>query len=875
MNLDKLKQDFIEKAIKNLNNKINYTTDFSKLLDYHSNQNYMNFNFKDYCLFLNPESYNYIKSFNLIKYYDKHNEVYFKLYNKLVNIFNTVYKYDKIHFRRLSRYEKFNSYYHQYENVLIINNTNIDYNGLIEKELISKISLISLPYYFFPYDKYQELDAKLKQLGFRNYNGFLPTLETTVENNELINYLNTLLLKPIEQTYDFIHLFISAYGYSIFKYQVSQIRLFNLFLSLGISLKFLKKNGTIILEDYYTCNTQLINKLYSLLQVLFKKIQIIAELGHFIIELREFKHNDSIINPNIIANEFIELGIKYYGFTLYDTHDILSHILKHPNQFYDISEFKESNEGKSYNPTTIYLITDIQFSPIVNNASKLLSKTEELLINFIIATLNTELHKSYRDKYIELSKYSQLTDKDEKLEFVKTTLMNKTINDINNYIQFGVILDKTLINFIFDHQYNTLLQLYKFRNLLQTQLTSLSSRLSVYLTTKKTMKTTREKITFKIPELDKSLELLNDSYIIKERNIAYYYPNIKKSVSRRQQFNNIVNIGTNLASYLNSVHFQKTIITENYLILWELFNKYYTYIYDSIFSKNTRKNLNPAFNILNLSIDKNKDWEHCNYNYINSVKPSYDIKQILYFINSSSDIISFPKILKISENANINKVELITSNIINFKDNQNQNINENIVNYNKTLLEIQKLEIAQLLLIISSLSQNGCCIVKNYGLVSKNSKYNKLETGYICSLIYTYHQYFNKIFIVKPSISDSSNSGYYLVCIGFQELENKFLEIEKISLFLNQFQANQCLISRNKMNKEIFNKIILSLNEIFELNYKYIDIINSIMGCEIYKNTEYNKQLNCKAITKEPETYQLKIFNQWLDENKFNFIINT
>jgi len=47
------------------------------------------------------------------------------------------------------------------------------------------------------------------------------------------------------------------------------------------------------------------------------------------------------------------------------------------------------------------------------------------------------------------------------------------------------------------------------------------------------------------------------------------------------------------------------------------------------------------------------------------------------------------------------------------------------------------------------------------------------------------------------------------------------------------------------------------------------------MRCEIYKNTDYNKQLNCKAITKEPETYQLKIFNQWLEENKFNFIIDT
>ena len=229
-------------------------------------------------------------------------------------------------------------------------------------------------------------------------------------------------------------------------------------------------------------------------------------------------------------------------------------------------------------------------------------------------------------------------------------------------------------------------------------------------------------------------------------------------------------------------------------------------------------------------------------------------------VNNIKSIMNTVKKQWLEENSgNSNKLDLI--------------ISDGSISLNMNSLYIQKLDLAQLLTVISCSSIDGNCCVKHYipyknindvGNSSDSIHTTVESSSFFIGYLYMYYSVFDSISLYKPNTSNPNNGEFYVIGKGFKGIEEE--QLKNLMSILSQFTLNSCIIEKEHIPETFISQINNFLESMSNINILAIEKQNLLLTC--YKNLGEDELEN-----KYEETNKILKCNKFLDEKKIDNMI--
>jgi len=176
------------------------------------------------------------------------------------------------------------------------------------------------------------------------------------------------------------------------------------------------------------------------------------------------------------------------------------------------------------------------------------------------------------------------------------------------------------------------------------------------------------------------------------------------------------------------------------------------------------------------------------------------------------------------------------------------------------ILALQKLEIAQLVMVLACTANGGCCIIKNFATsYSGDFDLMKGSIPYVASIIATYKKYFTKVVVMKPTTSNPLSGEYYLVGLGFKGITPN--QLNSFYQKLDDFTVDSPIIEY-KQDAAIENAIA----QLYKLISKSNDMIIVLQECYHSGN---NMSKECNRYLKDFAKFQRPLFFEWMKKNRY------
>jgi hypothetical protein len=875
------KQKYIKhnEAIKILINdkKAKYTTNNNELLDknidlemflkisyidfYNIDVNYLVYlTHKDRFKFL-------LLSYTFINYYNNR-IINIEQYSKYYDFVNQYYRAEVKLFKSEQIYnKKRHAIFQLYKKILFYSSFKFNYT-IIEydtpsKNIAERLTYIET-YINFRESSKNQSKKEVKESGIKN---FIP-LDNFAEMEEYSNYI--LKNKP-NRIYECVFVDNNFLRSRIFDHHLTYRHIYTYYLNIGKALKQLEYGGTLLFDIAKTSMTPLWHNLIRTLAYLFSNYKINYEWDHPNSNVILLEFNGLLNHPQceIIANEWIEFGLKYYVFGYYDLDDIVGYLIKKPNTFFNIDEFIKSNEYNEIKSNIKWIcptfnIIEYKFQYIIDKNAK-----DESIYNTIITILNNNYSDYMRWINGCFYEYKYLNSNSDKNLYLENIYKSHIITEIKQLLEYNIEFDYSLIEFVQDNVKFNLKKLLLLRNGVVKKLTSKDN-------SKKYISTICTKYNFS--------EIINITQICSQKQNTFYnslkqnYPKNYQDIKRKLEktYSGITN---KLINYLQKN--SNTKYTPEYLIINDIFNKFSTKLKIqktmesgnlSIFHLNEPQGQWASF-FTNKCGNKLK-WKSqvidC-YNPINILKYGQNIlnADTIKFYNKYNFNLELLDDLT-GDLSNINNLETLSNyydanfdiitgglDIKMFYDN----------NFKLTIKmeEIYMQEVAQLLGVINLLKKGGNCIIKNIGNYSYNNDMIKMQIN----LIYNYVCLFEEVILYKPVVCDAQYNDYFIIGINFsidKELQPKNQLTKYMNYLLDRIykgeKIEKCLYLK-KLDKNVIENIIDFVIDITKQNIATYDIASILIGCDKYKNIEYKKKMECNVSKKKWYSVQI---DEWIKE---------
>jgi 23S rRNA U2552 (ribose-2'-O)-methylase RlmE/FtsJ len=229
-------------------------------------------------------------------------------------------------------------------------------------------------------------------------------------------------------------------------------------------------------------------------------------------------------------------------------------------------------------------------------------------------------------------------------------------------------------------------------------------------------------------------------------------------------------------------------------------------------------------------------------------------------VNNIKSIMNTVKKQWLEENSsNSNKLDLI--------------ISDGSISLNMNSLYIQKLDLSQLLTVISCSSIDGNCCVKHYipyknindvGNSSDSIHTTVESSSFFIGYLYMYYSVFDSISLYKPNTSNPNNGEFYVIGKGFKGIDEE--QLKNLMSILSQFTLNSCIIEKEHIPETFISQINNFLESMSNINILAIEKQNLLLTC--YKNLGEDELEN-----KYEETNKILKCNNFLDEKKIDNMI--
>ena len=199
------------------------------------------------------------------------------------------------------------------------------------------------------------------------------------------------------------------------------------------------------------------------------------------------------------------------------------------------------------------------------------------------------------------------------------------------------------------------------------------------------------------------------------------------------------------------------------------------------------------------------------------------------------------------------------------------------------LVDLQQLEIAQLLMVLSLSKKGTNCVIKHFLHYITDLKQSYHGSGYFLNLVYLYYIHFREVQLIKPHTSSPNSDEFYLVGIDFQGIDNK--KLEKLYDILENYTENKCFIKKEDLPLEFSIQVLEFINSIFKNKMRQFQIQEFLINCldnnKKKSNQKSKKTSNKKSSSKKKplcnkymnmkfiREIQSKRYREWIKEYKF------
>ena len=179
-----------------------------------------------------------------------------------------------------------------------------------------------------------------------------------------------------------------------------------------------------------------------------------------------------------------------------------------------------------------------------------------------------------------------------------------------------------------------------------------------------------------------------------------------------------------------------------------------------------------------------------------------------------------------------------------------------INNSSTDTFKMQKMELSQVISIIACSSIGGNCCVKHFIPyknidIYNNSNTNTLDSSiFFIGYLYMYFIAFDSMSLFKPNSSNTDNGEFYVICKGFNGIDDK--QLDNLYTILDNFKLNNTIIEKENISESFLKQVNNFLEAMSNLNILSIEKQNLLLTCyknigetDIKKYQQTNKILKC------------------------------
>jgi len=152
-------------------------------------------------------------------------------------------------------------------------------------------------------------------------------------------------------------------------------------------------------------------------------------------------------------------------------------------------------------------------------------------------------------------------------------------------------------------------------------------------------------------------------------------------------------------------------------------------------------------------------------------------------------------------------------------------------------LLLQKLDLAQVIMVLACSSLGGSCIIKHFTPYIKRHTDTFNASGFFIGFLYMYYVAFDEVSLFKPYSSNPDSGEFYVIGQGFHDIEESALE--RLYKILDKFKLNDALIPLDSIPETFISQINRFLEKMSNLNTMSIEKQNLLLTC--YKDGKDGK----------------------------------
>ena len=180
---------------------------------------------------------------------------------------------------------------------------------------------------------------------------------------------------------------------------------------------------------------------------------------------------------------------------------------------------------------------------------------------------------------------------------------------------------------------------------------------------------------------------------------------------------------------------------------------------------------------------------------------------------------------------NVNNIKWFRNNIHKHINTPNLNliIGDGGLGTGNDTLALQKLDLAQAIMVLACSSIGGTCIIKHFTPYIFNHPETIKSSSFFISLLYLYYVAFDEIILHKPYSSNMDSGEFYVIGKGFKSVPEYGLN--NLYKSLNKFKVNNAILDVEHIPETFKIQITAFIAKMCQYNIKGIDKTNLLLSC--------------------------------------------
>ena len=183
---------------------------------------------------------------------------------------------------------------------------------------------------------------------------------------------------------------------------------------------------------------------------------------------------------------------------------------------------------------------------------------------------------------------------------------------------------------------------------------------------------------------------------------------------------------------------------------------------------------------------------------------------------------------------------------------------------------LQRLDLAQVIMVIACSSKGGSCVIKHFTPYMVNHPDTIKATGFFINFMYLYYLVFDDIALFKPYSSDMTSGEFYVIGKEFRgnDVINESI-LNKLYKILENFKVNMTFFKKKDIPETFIMQINGFIEKMADYNIQGYEKSNLLLTCMSESDKDY--KIKKDNISKKLNT--LLYCNDFLDEDKIEKIL--